>query len=253
WLNLNPNPDVVIFGNESGTDEFTAEHPEIIRIKEAKTNHLGTPLVSDLFKRTSRIATTDWVAFVNGDIILPSHLPEVLDRIAAQTGPCLMACRRWNADVNELVDFSDADWFQKLIESRPMALYPPVGMDFFVFPKGTFDHMPDFSIGWPGAKYDNWLIRAGKQLGIPVVDITAAVQIIHQNHPAGGGASHPEKLTEHRINLKLLGGYGYCYDIQDADYYCEPDAQVTPRPLDPSRIPLWIKRIIQRIRDAFIL
>ena len=59
-------------------------------------------------------------------------------------------------------------------------LFSPFGLDVFVYPRWTFANMPPFSIG--AFSWDNWLLHEARQRGLPVVDLTAATGVIHQNH-----------------------------------------------------------------------
>ena len=88
------------------------------------------------------------------------------------------------------LDFGAADW-----ESRVRALAmetgrqrPPQWIDYFVFSNGLYDKkVPEFVIGRPG--WDNWLLWYPMSQGVPVVDASAAVVAVHQNHDYG---YHPE-------------------------------------------------------------
>lgn len=250
-----PGSHVVLVGNDTGVADI-ANRLTLTHIPSIQTNDLGTPLVSDMVKRSSEVATTPWMAFVNSDIIVPPNLGLVIAQlVTAFHGPVVFACRRWNIDVDTHIDFSDPSWFEQLDQSTQTRrqLYAVYGMDLFVFPKGFYDCMPPFSIGWPGAKYDNWFVWYARHKGVPVVDITDAVTLFHQNHPPGGGAVHPAKMREHRDSLKLLGGYGNCFDIRDASHRVDADGTLRVVRPDLAHLALGFKRMIQRGRDYFLL
>ncbi|NBV83839.1 hypothetical protein EBR57_06950 [bacterium] len=244
-----------MFGEEDGTRLIADSLPNAKHVPTVKRNRFGTPLINDLFVQTSIHAASDWVAYANCDIILPPTMPQLVDLITQQIkSPFVLAGRRWNIDVDFLIDFENPDWFNQL-ESRfanNKTLYSTAGMDLFVFPNHFYDKMPPFSIGWPGAKYDNWLVWYARHRKIPIIDITSAISIYHQNHPVGGGSVHPEKWEEHHISLKLLGGYGRSFDIRDTTHIALPNGRVIKRALSLSMIPVYLKRMIQRLRDRFI-
>ncbi len=247
---------VILFGDEDGTAEMAQSTANTTQCATVQRNPFGTPLINDLFSKTSTIAGTEWVAYANCDIILPPDLPALLDRISTQIdGPFVLAGRRWNIELNELIDFEDLEWFETLDRrfKNARTLYGTGGMDLFVFPSHFYDVMPPFPIGWPGAKYDNWLVWYARYRKVPVVDITDATTIYHQNHPMGGGAEHPEKWKEHRISLKLLGGYGRSYDIRDTTHIAMTDGTVIRRPWSVTMIPVKIKRWVQIVRDSVTL
>jgi hypothetical protein len=255
WTRLVGDTTVVLFGDEPGTAEVATKQG-CVHSSDVRRNDLGTPLINDLFTHTSRMAKTRWMAYVNGDIILPPNLPELIDRISAQMdGPFVLACRRWNIDWDTPIDFSQSDWLDRLDANTRgrRELYGVNGMDLFIFPTGFYDEMPPFAIGWPGAKYDNWLVWYARHQRVPVIDISHATMIFHQNHPSGGGADHPEKFREHFDSLKLIGGYGNCYDIRDASHRALADGTVVTIPFQWGLVPLYATRLIQRARDWVIL
>lgn len=217
WTTLNPRPSLLFFGSEKGTSDaarrYGAEHIPIVA-----TNSLGTPLVDDLFRTATQHTQTRYQGFVNSDIILDPRLTEVLERVFAWRTNALIVSRRWDLPIDQPIDFSPANWFSPLQKRARMRneLYSHHGADVFVFPTGTFDDMPPFTIGWPGGKYDNWLIYSARRRGLPVVEITEALTNIHQTHPTGD--PNPAKLQEHWTSLDLLGGHGCCFDLLDATH-----------------------------------
>jgi hypothetical protein len=160
----------------------------------------------------------------------------------------LAVARRWNLDIDEDCDLSQSDTFLKLKNKAFAAndLYPPVGMDLFVFPRTFFAAMPPFSIGWPGAKYDNWMLWYARSQGISVVDMTAAVTLIHQNHPGISGDS-PGRYVEHWRNLRFAGGYGRCYDLGDVSHVLDANLKLVRHV--SRRYRMWLRRVLQRGRD----
>lgn len=241
----------LLFGEDAGVSTI-ANELGIRHIETVRKNKLGTPLVNDLFRQATSVTDSEWSAYVNCDIILPPDYTQLIECVAKQINkPFVFVSRRWDIDVDHEIDFSDPNWFQTLKDryANQRQLYGVNGMDLFVFPTGFYDAMPDFSIGWPGAKYDNWLVWYARNQNAAVVDITAATTLFHQNHPKGGGAVHPEKASEHMINLKHLGGYSNCYDIRDCTHRLTPEGVLEPIPFDFKTIPLRLKRIVQLLRD----
>ncbi len=250
WCALRPAAEVILLGDEIGTAECAARNgarfePEIAR------NDLGTPLVNSLFQRATQLTRTNYQGYINADIVLDPRLPELLEKVTAWRKRVLIVSRRWDIDVPEHVAMDGTKWFTPLAQ-RARAdgqLYSHLGMDVFIFPTGMFDHMPAFSIGWPGAKYDNWLVYAARRLGVPVVDITDATTLVHQNHPTGvGGADHPAKAKEHWINLDLLGGHGCCFDLLDATHEVAADGTIRARGWNRERLQRTGFRFAQRCR-----
>jgi hypothetical protein len=78
--------------------------------------------------------------------------------------------------------------------------------------------MPDFAIGRAG--WDNWMIYYAHKQGYPVIDGTADIMIIHQNHDYGhlpGGKPH-YNLEESQQNMVMAGGMKHMYMVLDANY-----------------------------------
>ena len=54
------------------------------------------------------------------------------------------------------------------------------GIDYFVYPRGMFGEIPQFALGrW---YWDNWLVYRARRLGGALIDASACVMAIHQNH-----------------------------------------------------------------------
>ena len=255
WLALTPRPHVLLFGDEPGAADAAARHG-VRHVPSVARNSLGTPLVDHLFRTATSLTTTPYQAYINADIILDPALPALLEKIHAAHPRALIVSRRWDLDVHESLLFTaglQSSSFTALANRARTqgTLYSHHGMDVFIFPRGLLDHMPPFSIGWPGAKYDNWMIYAARRLRVPVIDITAAITLIHQNHPTGPASADPAKAREHGINLDLLGGHGCCFDILDATHIVSPDGKLhrTPRTRELLRRDAF--RLAQRLRYRF--
>jgi hypothetical protein len=245
WLQLEPRPDIILFGDEPGTAEIAREfglHHE----PHLERNQIGTPLVNSLFRRATELSSTTHQCFLNADIIVDPNLPTALAAVFSWRRQALLVSRRWDFNLTELIAIDRPGWFASLAKKvrAEGELYSPLGMDVFIFPTGFFDHMPAFSVGWPGAKYDNWLIYAARQKRIPVVDLTPALTNIHQNHPSGGGSTSPAKAREHWISLDYLGGHGCCFDVLDATHQLTPEGKL-------QRINRWHRETLRR--DTFRL
>jgi len=268
WLVLTPPPHVLLFGDEPGTAEAAARH-HVHHVPSIARNALGTPLVDQLFRTATSLTTTPYQGYINADIILDPALPALLEKIHRTHPRALIVSRRWDLDINDSLHPPSGTSSNRSSQSSPTPsagaavtsfpglahrartegeLYSHHGMDIFIFPCGLLDHMPPFSIGWPGAKYDNWMIYAARRLGVPVIDITAAITLIHQNHPTGSGSADPAKAQEHWINLDLLGGHGCCFDILDATHIVSPDGQIRRAPRTRELLRRDAFRLAQRVR-----
>ncbi len=218
WKRL-PGVEVVLFGQEDGIPELAAatgarHEPEIAR------NEHGTPMLSDAYARGKRLATTGVVAYVNTDIIFTSNLlPAVAVVAASPWESWLMVGQRHDVDIVEPVDLDAVgeDAFLRDIAATG-TLHGKAGIDFIIFPKTLPIAWPPMAVGRPG--WDSWLIYAARAAGIPVIDATAVVTTVHQNHPSGYNPDGPEA----RANRASGGGYYRMGTIRDADWQLVADA-----------------------------
>jgi hypothetical protein len=173
WTLLRPRPEIILFGNEKGTAEICQElglrhTPELAR------NEFGTPLLNDIF---------ELMCYVNADIILMSDFVVSL-RLVRQSRDCfLMVGRRWDIQIDGAVRYGDGweDWLWAEVKKRGV-LHPAWGIDYFTFPKGLWSDgaIPPFAVG--RLAWDQWIVYYVRRSGMPVIDATALVHAVHQDH-----------------------------------------------------------------------
>jgi hypothetical protein len=224
WKLVHPDAEVILFGNEEGAAEAArdlgARHePEVDR------NTLGTPLLSSLFERADRFARHARLCFLNADILLLEDFLAASDRLAQLQERSLMVGRRCDLDITAPLDFSMPDWAAQVrAQARERGkLRPAQWIDYFVFPRGLLSQqVPPFAVGRPG--YDNWLLWKVRSMRVPVVDATAVVRAIHQNHDYShhpGGQAGLWQDVEARQNHALLGK-GHFATIDNATHRLTP-------------------------------
>lgn len=230
WALLRPACQVILFGDEEGTAGIASELG-IQHIPGIECNEYGTPLLSSAFSLAQNVAKYQLVCLVNTDIILMSDFMSAVQRIPEY--PFLMVGLRWNLELNELVNFDDAQWESRLLTrtAEHGKLHPRSGCgDYFAFPRGLYRDIPPFAIGRTG--WDNWLVYRARSLKVPVIDATEVITAIHQNHdyshhPMGkeGVWEGPEKDR----NIELMGGTDYAFRMNHATLL------LTPKGLRPAR------------------
>jgi hypothetical protein len=217
WRCLHPDIQIIVMGNEEGIAD-AAERHSVEHVGEIARSAQGTPLLSDAFAKARALARHQRLAYANADIIFFSDL------IAAVAGIALDAFvavgRRVDVDIDFDVDVRAADWEQSLRgHARARGrLHEPTGMDYFVFPKNLFQDLLPFPVGRP--IWDNWFIYHARELGIPVVDATAAVTAIHQNHSYRHveGPRQAAYEAEIRENWRMVGPDFVQLTIDDATW-----------------------------------
>lgn len=188
WRSLSDVATILI-GNDEGCAEAAAKRG-FRHVTNVAASEYGTPLLSAMFSIAQQEAKTPLVCYINGDILLPVNFAEQLCRVAKRLSRFLVIGERWDADITKPLSF-DAAWDTRAIARAAGAVvHSPTGMDYFAFPRGMVDYMPDFHVGRPG--WDGWLHWKTRQMGIPVVDASATITIVHQNHsyrhvPHGNG------------------------------------------------------------------
>jgi hypothetical protein len=98
-------------------------------------------------------------------------------------------------------------------------LHPSTGIDYFAFPRKLRWSLPPFAVGRPG--WDNWLICRARELGVPVIDATQAVMVVHQNHDYAHVKFATDTTTEGPEairNRDLIGDWGHMFTIRDATH-----------------------------------
>jgi len=164
------------------------------------------------------------MAYVNADIILLSDFLTAIKKVMDLKRHFLMVGHRWDLDVKDLLLF-EKGWEEQLrhILKEKGVLHPWTGIDYFVFPRGLWnDHILPFALG--RTSWDNWLIYEARRLGAWVIDSTAMVTAIHQNHPypqVKGGAKEAWESDEAKKNQKLASPHGF-YDLRDSTHALTP-------------------------------
>lgn len=209
WLRLDPNVEIILFGDEPGAAEICAEfglrhHPEVLR------SETGTKYVAYLFERAQTLASHAVVCYSNCDIILPSSFRDSVARLASRKKPFLMVGRRWDTNITDPIAFEDPQWeaktqfLAKAANKRQTEWFA----DYFAFTRGLYRDLPGLVIG--RNYWDNWLIWRAHSLGAAVVDATEAVTAIHQNHdygyhPGGRMGVHNDAQTQQNFAIGEKG------------------------------------------------
>src|SRR5580704_3498020 len=225
WTKLEPKPEIILFGTEEGSAE-TARELGILHVPEVARNRHGTPLLADILAAGEKHGRGEVFAYVNADIILPPELTVGVEKVRQRFGEFLAVGRRTNLDVREPLDFSDG-WEERLKERlrKEGQLESHTGIDFFAFPRGTYEEVPPLAIGrvW----FDQWCIKYARKKRLPVVDLTRFACIAHQQHDyshvAGGRELGAYGGVEADENLAYYGERPHTYTILSATHVMAED------------------------------
>lgn len=211
WKQLSPAVDVLLFGDEEGIGEFAHE------IDAAHESHLernshGTPLVNSAFAVAHELSSSPVLVYCNSDIILGPDFVQAIERLSngAQFKTWLAIAERVDVEIDREIDFQNQqqlDWLHQHCASNGKQTSRAC-KEFFAFSRNLYRDVPPFAIG--RGNWDNWMVASVKADGIPVIDLSESVSVIHQAHDYSHmNASRMECYvngTEARENQRLAGG-----------------------------------------------
>ncbi len=92
-------------------------------------------------------------------------------------------------------------------------------IDYFAFPKSPCSAIPPFAVG--RIRWDNWMVWNARANRIPVIDASAFITAIHQNHDYNHHAQGQRGVwegPEAARNYELAGRWRHIYSIADASH-----------------------------------
>lgn len=179
WIRLHPQVEVILFADEEGTADV-AQALGVRYVPDVARNKYGTPLLNGLFETAQDLATHSILCYVNADIILMSNFVAALRHIPSE--PFLLVGQCWALDVTELINFDLPDWEHGLRQRVATAGRPrgPAAVDYFLFRRGQLPTISPFAVG--RHLWDNWMIYRMHLARAIVIDATASITAVHQNH-----------------------------------------------------------------------
>jgi hypothetical protein len=219
WTLLHPNVEVILFGDDPGAAE-TARELRVRYEPFVRRSEQGTKRLDYMFSTARAIAHHDILCYVNCDIILMDDFARALKQVRAKHSKFLMVGRRWDIEMPEPVDFLQASWRSRL---QGVALTRGVQrseewIDYFAFSKTLYGaSVPPLVVG--RVHWDQWLMWKALESGAAVIDASAGVVAVHQNHDY---SYHPNGRTgvwhgiEADENLRLAGKGKHMRRISDA-------------------------------------
>lgn len=218
WRALGENIEVVVIGDEPGIADV-CQSLNITHLPDVRCNEKGTPLISSIFDLARSVNDSPYLAYFNADILVLPGLIESLGVIAKNKKQFLAVGQRWDLNVEESLSFASG-WEKALREKVQQngKLHGQTGSDYFMYPRECFKDIPDFAVGRAG--WDNWMIFHARWQHWPVVDLSEAVTIVHQNHDYAhlpGGIKHfyqPETAD----NVRMAGGRRTIFKLSDATH-----------------------------------
>lgn len=231
WVRLHPDCEVILFGDEAGAAEV-AHELGVRHVPDVLRSEFGTKRLDSIFARAQEIARHDRLCYANCDIILLRSFCQAVATVARWSPEFLMIGRRWDMPVTQRLDFEAIDWASQLqgfaMSSGEQQL--AYAVDFFAFSRGLYADVPPFVVG--RVYWDHWMVWKARSTNVPVVDVTADVLAVHQNHDFAyhpGGLQGVKTDAESKRNRALAGGQLHLYTIDHATHRLI-DGHITGRP-----------------------
>lgn len=201
WTQLDPRPEIILFGDEAGVAQIS-ERLGCSQATDVERHPCGLPYVGSLFRAAQAQADHNLLCYVNADILLFQDFMDTALIVAGHLDRFLMIGPRWDWLKREPIDFS-LGWQDQVLKTARGAgqVRPRKALDYFVFTKGVYDiDFPPLVL----ARYwwDPWLVWSALTRGIPVVDATDSVTVLHQQH---GAAVLARRDPVARRNRELTG------------------------------------------------
>jgi hypothetical protein len=256
WTRLGRDCDIVLLGDDPGIAEAAVRHG-VRHERTLARNAFGTPLLPAVLRRMDQLATSRLVALVNADIVLLADLLPAVRNVSQKHRNFMLVASRYNCRIEEPLHF-ETGW-DTALRARARAenrMYPAAGSDIFVFPRGLFGEVPELAIG--RGYWDNWLMREARRKQANLIDATACVTTVHQEHgyehvpgvSAAASDAPVYKGEEGRRNLALAGGHRGLYTVFDATHVLTPDGRLrsTWNPLlAHRRVKAAVRRIVRAL------
>lgn len=245
WRRLDPDIEIILLGDDPGVGE-TCQELQLRYVPKIERRKNGAKTVRSVFGPAQQMAQHEYACYCNCDIILTADFVRALQSVSEKFRRFLMVGRRWDLDVTQPLDFSLPDWQQTLVERACREGFQRLhyNIDYFVFPRGLYQDIPDLVIG--RNHWDQWLVWKAAAAGLPVVDTSEAVCAIHQNHDY---AYHPQGMMgvwndeATKANFRAAGGRRHLHTIEDATYFLGPAG------IRPNRF-YWLAPTKRRVRAA---
>jgi hypothetical protein len=239
WKKLGEPVQIFLIGNDEGiaqaARDFGTHH-----FPQVRCNDQGTPLISSMLQITRENSRSPYLCIINTDILVMPEMLDVVKLVASQLQQFLLVGQRWDVAITEFLPQDDS--FFTIVRGMIQKigrLHPPMGSDYFLFPRTCFTNIPDFAIGRAG--WDNWMIYKARSEGWKVIDGSHAITIVHQDHDYShlkDGKPH-YRQPETRVNVQLAGGAHTIFTLHDAQ------ERIVDRKLVP--IPLTWKRFWREV------
>jgi hypothetical protein len=231
WRRIFPKARILLFGDGATWESFA--HEEGLELAgPLPVGAEGGEVIRCLFEKTSKLAGDGLAMYLNSDILLDPSALTAVARLESLPGPWLASARRcclteWAGPALK----QDEEWQRFYQRAREESVWGPAcAMDMFLFRGISFEAMPPFLIGHRG--WDNWMIYHARSQNISVIDVSAAMRIIHCEHDYSYGVGNQNfkqrRQARENVNLHLIGGEAKLFHLGHATHELRSGA-LSPR------------------------
>jgi hypothetical protein len=170
----------------------------------------GGEVIRGMFQSAAQRAAGGMLLYLNSDILLDDSGAATVRELGALRGSWLGSAPRWCLPPwsGEPPD-REEEWQSFFKRAQQVGRWGEAcALDLFLIRGLSFASMPPFFIGHRG--WDNWMILHARQLGVPVLDLSRGIRVIHCDHDysyakGNSAPSRRDGLLED-ANLRMLGG-----------------------------------------------
>ena len=220
WIALEPKPQIVLMGDDAGVAEVAREFG-LLHLPKVETNQEGVPMRSSMCQLARQVAEHELLCIINGDIIILDGFYEALKHIRLEQ--FVAAGCRYNLEIRDAIDFNDVDWRTSLQTrlDQEGELFSPSAIDYAIYSRSISPPiLPPFPMAH--GDWDPWFLFQYQQRGIPVVNLSHVVTIVHQNHEAPEETKRKRRKwywsAEGRMTVRQMGGFSSMITLREADY-----------------------------------
>lgn len=229
WTALVPRPQVIVIGDDPGARDAAAAL-DVDFDPEVRRSPSGLPFLSDLFARAQQRAAAPVSCYANADIILPPDFGFAVTVAKEHLTDFLLIGQRWDVVQDEPLDLRiPNNWYGLRDRARRGGeLRGPYWVDYFAFPTGMYHDLPDLILGRPG--WDNWLVWHTRDRGIPVVDATEYLTVLHHDHGRGHGPGRTRVTpgSDADWNRNIIASEAHMFTVGHATHRLTTAGDVVP-------------------------
>ena len=221
WRRIFPKARILLFGDGATWESFASEVGFELAGSLPLTSEKGE-VIQFPFEKVSKLAGNNLAMYLNSDILLDSSATAAVASLESLPGPWLASARR--CCLSQWVGpalAKENEWNEFYRRARKTGVWGEAcAMDVFLFRGLSFEAMPPFLIGHRG--WDNWMIYNARSQNISVIDVSAAIRIIHCEHDYSyaKGTSAPSRRDGplEEANLQMLGGEDRLFHLGHATH-----------------------------------